>query len=83
MDKIRYSSFKFKVWEDKFFKIEKQRLHLEDIKFTHKQDTDLSDNDIKVEEQKINNFRVTMNPRFQFNSVGSTHLMRRNESYKH
>lgn len=52
MDKIRYSSFKFKVWEDKFFKIEKQKLHLEDIKFTHKQETDLSDhdNDIKAEE---------------------------------
>ncbi len=51
MDKIRYSSFKFKVWEDQFFKIEKQKLHLEDIKLTANQskpDTDLSDPDIKI-----------------------------------
>ena len=34
MDKIRFSSFKFKVWEDKLFKIEKNRqaIHLADIK---------------------------------------------------
>jgi hypothetical protein len=34
MDKIRYSSFKFKVWEDQMYKIERQRqtIHLEDIK---------------------------------------------------
>ena len=33
MDKIRYSSFKFKVWEDKIYKMEKQRqaIHLDDI----------------------------------------------------
>lgn len=33
MDKVRYSSFKFKVWEDHFYKLEKQRqaIHLDDI----------------------------------------------------
>jgi hypothetical protein len=81
MDKIRYSSFKFKVWEDKFFKIEKQRLHLEDIKMTHKQETDLSDNDIRVEEQKINHFRAGFSHHFQ--GSGSGLSMRRTESYKH
>lgn len=37
MDKIRFSSFKFKVWEDKVYKLERQRahaahLHIDDIK---------------------------------------------------
>jgi len=34
MDKVRYTSLKFKVWEDKFYKIEKQmsQLHLDEIK---------------------------------------------------
>jgi hypothetical protein len=33
MDKVRYSSFKFKIYEDKMFKLEKQRqiVHLDDI----------------------------------------------------
>ena len=28
MDKVRYTSLKFKVWEDKLFKIEKQKQHM-------------------------------------------------------
>ena len=37
MDKVRYSSFKFKVYEDKMFKLEKQRqiVHLDDIILQH------------------------------------------------
>jgi hypothetical protein len=37
MDKVLYASFKIKVWEDKEYKLEKQRtmaLLLEDIKLT-------------------------------------------------
>jgi hypothetical protein len=34
MDKVRYTSLKFKIWEDKMYKIEKQRqhTHLDEIK---------------------------------------------------
>jgi len=34
MDKVRYTSIKFKIWEDKFFKLDlqKKHIHLEDIK---------------------------------------------------
>lgn len=34
MDKVRYSSLKFKIWEDKEYKLEKQRqnTHLDEIK---------------------------------------------------
>lgn len=34
MDKVRYTSLKFKIWEDKQYKIEKQRqhTHLDEIK---------------------------------------------------
>ena len=34
MDKVRYTSLKFKVWENKFYKLEKQRehIHLDEIK---------------------------------------------------
>ncbi|CDW81936.1 duf1765 domain containing protein [Stylonychia lemnae] len=34
MDKVRYTSMKFKIWEDKFFKLElqKKHIHLDDIK---------------------------------------------------
>jgi hypothetical protein len=34
MDKVRYTSLKFKVWEDKLFKIEKQKqsMHLDEVR---------------------------------------------------
>ena len=34
MDKVRYASLKFKIWEDKQYKIEKQKknINLNDIK---------------------------------------------------
>ena len=43
MDKVRYTSLKFKVWEDKFIKIERQmqQLHLEDIKMVDTQEADI------------------------------------------
>lgn len=83
MDKIRYSSFKFKVWEDRFFKIEKQKLHLEDIKLTHRQETDLSDNEVKIEEQKINNFPPGFTHKLQSSASSSYLPNRKTESYKH
>jgi hypothetical protein len=46
MDKVRYSSFKFKVWEDKVFKLEKQMqqaLHLDDIKLQKRASSIVSD----------------------------------------
>lgn len=45
MDKIRYSSFKFKVWEDKFYKIEKhmQAVHIDDIKLVNASSRHLND----------------------------------------
>lgn len=45
MDKIRYSSFKFKVWEDKFYKIEKhmQAVHIDDIKLVNASSRHIND----------------------------------------
>jgi hypothetical protein len=45
MDKVRYTSLKFKVWENKFYKLEKQRehIHLDDIKMEMKKKNTLKD----------------------------------------
>ena len=58
MDKIRNSSFKFKVYEDCLFKLEKQRqaIHLDDIILAKKQSTDSLTNFKDAPEAKSNNF---------------------------
>ncbi len=50
MDKVLYTSFKIKVWEDKLFKLEKQRenmlLHLDDIQLSRRETAALPDHHI-------------------------------------
>jgi hypothetical protein len=53
MDKVRYTSIKFKVWEDRFFKLDlqKKHLHLEEIKIDlHKKNTNIHLDDLKADE---------------------------------